>query len=248
MSIAFLLFFLSQLCCFDDLQSVNVIYVGDSLRINAADVSRVTVSNSKVVKVYKEDGALVISARTRGSATLHLWKRGTRDPLRYSFTVMSAAVHKKVMAIRETLKGILGVKVSNAGENVYITGIVSKKEDLELIKKVSLSTKDVMNYVKLSDSMKQDEYNNLTNVLLDIGLYDVSIKKTENVMFVSASARTKKQVENAEHYLNINFPGGKFDIKVIPYQIDIDVKIVEMSSSMSRQMGLEMPSELSLTR
>ena len=248
MSIVFFLFFLSQLYCFDELQSVNVIYVGDSLRINASDISRVTVSNAKVVKVYKEDGALVINAKTRGSATLHMWKKGSKEPIRFSFTVMSAAVHKKVMAIKEALKGVQGVKVSNAGESVYITGVVSKKEDLELIKKAVASEKDIMNYVRLSDSMKQDEYNNLTNVLLDIGLYDISIKKMDNIMFVGASARTKKQVENAEHYLSISFPSGKFDIKVIPYQIDIDVKIVEMSSSMSRQMGLEMPGELDLTR
>jgi len=232
----------------DNLQDINVMYVGDSLRLRADDISKVTITNSKIIKVIKEEKILAINAKAKGSATLYIWKKGNKEPTKYSFTIMSATVHKKVQAVRESLKGISGIKVSNAGESIYITGIVYKKDDIELINKVVANEKDVMNYVKLSDSVRQGDYNKLTDVLLDMGLYDISVKRTENVLFVGANARTKGQAEKAEHYLNVNFPGGKFDIKIIPYQIDIDVKIVEMSNSMGRQMGLELPGELNLTR
>jgi Flp pilus assembly secretin CpaC len=96
--------------------------------------------------------------------------------------------------------------------------------------------------------VQQEENSKLTNVLLDMGLYGIGIKKTDSLMFISANARTKKQIENAEAYLKTNFSGSKLDLKIVPYQIDIDVKIVEMSNSMGRQMGLETPGEISLTR
>ncbi|MCX6113067.1 MAG: pilus assembly protein N-terminal domain-containing protein [Proteobacteria bacterium] len=240
--------FLSNIYPLDKLQDINVMYIGDSLRISADDISKVTVTNSKVIKVLKEDKVLALNARAKGSTTIYIWKKGDKEPTKYSFTIMSASVHKKVQAVRESLKGINGIKVSNAGESVYITGMIYKKDDMDLINKVVASQKDVMNYVKLADSVRQGDYNKLTDVLLDMGLYDISVKKTENVLFVGANARTKGQAEKAQHYLDVNFPSGKIDIKVIPYQIDIDVKIVEVSTSMGRQMGLELPGELSLTR
>ena len=248
MFLILIMLLLSKSYPLDNLQEVNVLYIGDSLRVSAEDISKVTVSNSKIIKVIKEDKVLAINARAKGSTSIYIWKRGSKEPARYSFTIMSAAVHKKVKAVRDALKSVNGIKVSNAGESVYITGVVYKKDDIELINKIVSSEKDVMNYVKLSDSVRQGDYNKLTDVLLDLGLSDVSIKRTENILFVSANARTKGQAEKAEHYLNVNFPGGKFDITVIPYQIDIDVKIVEMSNSMGRQMGLELPGELNLTR
>lgn len=248
MVILVLFVFLKAIYSFDVLQDVNVLYVGDSLRIDAVDVLKVAVSNSKIIKVSKEKRVLLINARTRGSTTLYIWKKKSNDPLKYTFTVMSSSVHKKALAVRQALKNINGIKVSSAGENVYITGSVNKKEDMETIKNIVSREKDLVNYVKMSNAVQQEEFNIIRNVLLDMGLYDVSLKKTDGILFLGANARTKNQSENAMHYLRTVFPNGKFDIRVVPYQIDIDVKIVEVSNSMGRQMGLELPGEFSLTR
>ncbi len=223
-------------------------YVGNSLRVDPVGILKVAVSSSRVIKVSKENKALLINAKTKGSTTLYIWKRKNNEPSKYSFTVMSSSVHKNVIAIRQELKSISGIKISNAGESVYITGSVNKKEDMDTINNIVSKEKNVMNYVKLSNAVQQEEFNGIRSVLLDIGLYDVNLKKTDGLLFLSANSRTKGQVETALHYLKSVFPNGRFDIKVVPYQIDIDVKIVEISNSTGRQMGLELPGEYDLTR
>jgi len=248
----FLIVIYTMLICdlhsFDKLDSVNTIYVGDSLRIDGSKISKVAVSNNRVLKVAKESGTtLLINAKSRGNATLHIWYKTTGEPSKYSFAVMSATVYRKLSEVKNVLKDVKGLKISAAGEKIYITGLVSNPADMELVSRVS-SGKDVVNYTRLSDNVVFGEYSRLADSLFELGLYDVNIKKVENSLFLDAVARTKKQVENAEYYIKSNYPSTHYDIKLIPYQIDIDVKIVELNSSESRNMGLELPSEYSLSR
>lgn len=248
-----LLAFYTMLVCnlhsFDKLETVNTIYVGDSLRIDGTKISKVAVSNNRVLKVTKESGkTLLINAKSRGNATLHIWYRAGSDPSKYSFAVMSATVYRKLSEVKSVLKEVKGLKVSTAGEKIYITGLVSNPADMELVNRVSSSGKDVVNYTRLSDNVVFGEYSRLADSLFELGLYDVNIKKVENSLFLDAVARTKKQVENAEYYIKSNYPLCRYDIKLVPYQIDIDVKIVELSSSESRNMGLELPAEYNLSR
>ena len=234
---------------YDTLQNMNVIYVGDSLRVDGSDVKKVAVTNSRVIKVTKEDGAtLVVRAKSKGSSYLHIWYRSKNDPVKYGFTVISAAVYKKVSELRAALKDIKGIKINSAGESVYITGVIRNKADQDLVNKIALSNKGVFNYTKLTDDIAYGEHSKLVEGLFDIGLYDVSLKDINGVIFIEASARNKKQIENAEFYLKSHLPGGKYDLKLIPYQIDIDVKIVELTRSESRNMGLDVPGEFPLSR
>jgi Flp pilus assembly secretin CpaC len=248
MIVLILSFLISNSYTFDSLNSVNVLHTGDSLRIEATDIKRITVTNKRVIRVLKDGEALLINGKARGTASLHIWRKDKKDSEKYVFTVLSAQVYKKVSELKSLLKNVHGIKISGAGENVYITGSVDKKEDLSLINKITASNKGVMNYVGLSNSAEDLEKEKIRKALTELGVYDVIINRTGGVLYVEASARTKKQIENSEHYLRSTSPNGKFDIKLVPYQIDIDVKIVEISRSESRQMGLELPGEFSLTR
>lgn len=234
---------------FDKLEPVNTVYVGDSLRIDGAKISKVAVSNNRVLKVVKEAGpTLLINAKSRGNATLHVWYRGGSDPSKYSFAVMAATVYRKLSEVKSVLKDIKGLKISAAGEKIYITGLVNNPADMELVNRISSSGKEVVNYTRLSDNVVFGEYSRLADSLFELGLYDVNIKKVESSLFLDAVARTKKQIENAEYYIKSNYPSSHYDIKLVPYQIDIDVKIVELNSSESRNMGLELPAEYNLSR
>jgi pilus assembly protein CpaC len=223
--------------------------VGDSLRIDGAKISKVAVSNNRVLKVVKEAGpTLLINAKSRGNATLHVWYRSGTDPSKYSFAVMAAAVYRKLSEVKSILRDVKGLKISAAGEKIYITGLVNNPADMELVNRVSSSGNEVVNYTRLSDNVVFGEYSRLADSLFELGLYDVNIKKVESSVFLDAVARTKKQVENAEYYIKSNYPASRYDIKLVPYQIDIDVKIVELNSSESRNMGLELPAEYNLSR
>ncbi|MFH1223259.1 MAG: pilus assembly protein N-terminal domain-containing protein, partial [Pseudomonadota bacterium] len=91
---------------FDTLQSMNVIYTGDSIRIDGTDVKKVAVTNGRVIKVVKQEGrVLVINAKAKGSAYLHVWYRDKKDAVKYGFSVISASVYKKVSELKEALKG-----------------------------------------------------------------------------------------------------------------------------------------------
>ena len=238
-----------SLGAFDKLEPVNAIYVGDSLRVDPAKISKVSVSNSRVLKVIKDGkSGLLINAKSRGNATLYIWYKGGKEPSKYTFAVMSAVVYRKLSEIRTALKNIKGAKVYAAGEKIYITGTISEPADAEIIGRVIASEKNVENYTRLSDNAMYGEYSRLADSLFELGLYDVNIKKVESSLFLDAVARTKKQMENAEYYIKSSYPMCRFDIKLIPYQIDIDVKIVEITASESRNMGLDIQSEFNLTR
>jgi len=234
---------------FDKLEAVNTIYVGDSLRIDGSKISKVAVSNNHILKVTKEAGpTLLINAKSKGNATLHIWYKSVSEPSKYSFAVMPATVYRKLSEVRGVLKDVKGIKISAAGEKIYITGQVNTPAEMELVSRISSSSKDIVNYSKLSDNAVFGEYSRLADSLFELGLYDVNIKKVESSLFLDAVARTKKQAENAEYYIKSNYPTSHYDIKLVPYQIDIDVKIVELTASESRNMGLELPAEYSLSR
>jgi Flp pilus assembly secretin CpaC len=241
-------FFVLSSYSFDSLKPVNVLHTGESLRIDSSKVKRVTVTNKRVLRVLKDEGALLINARARGTASLHIWIKDKKETEKYVFTVLSSQVYKKINELKEVLKNIKGIKITGAGEKIYITGALDKKQDLAFINKVTASNKGVMNYTRLSNLAEDTEKENIKKALAELGVYDVDIKRAGGFLYIDANARTKKQTENAEHYLQSLSLRTKFDIKLVPYQVDIDVKIVEISRSESRQMGLELPGEFSLTR
>lgn len=244
-----LFMFVLELNAFDKLDTVNTLYVGDSLRIDGSEIKKVAVSNSRVIKALNEvKGELVINAKTKGSSTLHIWYKGKSEPARYSFTVLSSAVYRKLAELRTALNSIKGIKIYSAGEKVYITGVVQNPEEMELISRVANSSKDVVNYARLSSNHIYGEYTRLVDGLFELGLHDVNLRRVDQLLFLDAVARTKKQIEDANFYVKQNYPLCRFDVKLIPYQIDIDVKIVEINESQSRNMGLDVQSEFNLSR
>jgi Flp pilus assembly secretin CpaC len=238
-----------QVRAFDVLTDINSLYVGEKFRIDATGIKKVEVSNKKVIKVYKSDKKiLIIEGKGRGNATLYIWQAGAKEAFKYRFTVLSASVFRRSAGIKDALRGIKGIKVNNTADTVYITGNVDKKEDLDLINKLTNSEKNVVNYVKMEGLGFNQIHNKIIASLLELGLYDVNIRQTDGFMIIEANSRSKKSIEHAEQYIKVAYPEARIDIRYIPYQIDIDVKIVEVNNSDKRELGLETPSEFSVSR
>lgn len=239
----------SILSAYDRLQDHNSLHIGERLRIEGSLVKKVEVSNKKVIKVFKSaDRTLTIEAKSRGNVVIYIWDKGSKEPRQYRFTVLPGTMLKRTAGIKDALKGVGGIKITGTSDVIYITGAVGKKEDLELIEKIAGSEKNVVSYVRMEGSAYNERHSKIISALIEIGLYDVNIRQAEGLMIVEASARNKKAVEHAEYYLKGNYPGARIDLKLVPYQIDIDVKIVELSSSEQRKLGLETPPELTLSR
>lgn len=234
---------------YDDLSDFNSLYVGEKLRLDGKGIKKVEVSNKRVVKVSKSSNKLLtIEAKSKGNAVLYVWRALDNQPSKHKISVLSASSFKRTAGIKEAIKNIKGIKLTNVSDNIYITGSVDKKEDYELIEKLSSSEKNVVNYVRMSDLAYDSQYSRISGALIELGLYDVNIKKADSVMVIEANGRNKKTIEHGEYYLKTNYPGARTDLRLIPYQIDIDVKIVEINSNEKRRLGLETPSEFSLSR
>ena len=245
-----MIFSCTSLFGYDGLSDINSLYVGERLKVDGKDIKRVEVSNKRVVRVSKSgaDKTLTIEAKSKGNAVIYLWTKGEKEPKKHRFVVLSASAFKKTAGVREALKSIRGIKVSSASDSIYITGTVDKKEDYDLIDKLASSEKNIMNYVRMSGLGYNSEHSKISTSLVELGLYDVNIKQTQGIMIVEANARNKKTIEHGEYYLKTNYPGARIDLRLVPYQIDIDVKIVEVSSTQKRNLGLETPSAFALSR
>ena len=239
----------STLVAYDKLSEINSLYIGEKLRIEGKDIKRVEVSNKRVVRVFKgADKTLTIEAKSKGNAIIYIWNKVAKDPNKYRFTVLSASVFRKSAGVRDALKSVAGIKITNAGGTVYVTGTVDKKEDYDLIEKVTSSEKNIINYVRISGLGYNSQHSKISAALLEIGLYDINIKQAEGIIIVEANGRNKKTIEHGEYYLKTNYPGARTDLRLVPYLIDIDVKIVEVNSTDKRNLGLETPSEFGLSR
>lgn len=226
----------------------NVLYVGDTVRLNAVGVKKVTVSNSRVIKVTKgEKNELLVTAKTQGNSGLNIWYRDGRFQ-NNRYTVISSEIFKRLQSVKEALSAIKTVKISSAGNYIYIMGTVDAKADLELISKITNSYPKIMNYVKASSDVQIGVNKKIAEALANIGVYDISIINADGMILIDGKVRDKKMQENAEAYIKGTIPNARQDIRVVPYQVDIDVKILEVTTTGMMRFGLEPPSEVSVTR
>lgn len=226
----------------------DVLYMGESTRLPTAGAKKVTVSNSKVIKVTKGGkDELLVTAKAAGNSGVNIWyKDGHFQNYRYS--VISSEVFKRLQSIRQALSGIKTIKVTNAGDSIYIMGTADSKTDLELIAKVSASHSKTMNYVKASSDVQFGINKKTAQALSEIGVYDISVINPDGMVLIEGKVRDKKTQENAEAYIKANNPNARYDIRLVPYQVDIDVKILEVTKTGMFRFGLEPPSEVSVTR
>lgn len=225
---------------FDELKDNNTLYVGQSLRINAQDISKITVVNSQVIKVKKDSNdSVLITAKRIGSTSIYL--KNKEDEKQFHFTVMSSEVHKRLEAINEVLKNMENLKTTVAGEYIYIRGVLRNEEELQKLKEILNSYKKIINLTTIDSLISTKKDSKIVEDLLNIGLYDVSFKRIKDTIFINASARNSSIIEDANFYIKKYYPNAKFNIKLIPYQVDIDIKIVELSRSEIKNLGIDFP-------
>ncbi|MBN1114585.1 MAG: pilus assembly protein N-terminal domain-containing protein [Oligoflexia bacterium] len=248
MILIFLLNLLYSAGAYDKLDKINILYVGESRVIDGTGIKKVTVANSRIIKVSRSGSKdLSISARRKGSSDIKIWnKKGEISG--YSFTVISAEVYQRLGAVRQALSGVKGVRVANAGDYIYITGLIENAEEQDLVNKVVSSHSGVMNYAKTSASLQGQRIRAVTAELFDLGLYDISVSEVAGIMYIKGSVRSREQLDNVTHHIKTRYADAVPDIAVVPYQVDIDVKIMEVSGSLSGKLGFDIPTQYNVTR
>lgn len=224
-----------------------MLYTGQSIRVSSKDIKKITVTNPRVIKVLKESkDFILVKAKRKGSASIYILKKGLKEPKQYSFTVLSSAVYRKLITVRDALVNIKGIDIKNAGEYVYINGKVRKESDLLRINKIANLSKKIISNVRLDRKIIFSNKNKLIEDLINIGLTGVKINVAKNILFIKGEAKNKKTLEDGLFYAKRFFPSARCDFKLIPYQIDIDVKIIEIVKSEIQNLGLDFPSTYDL--
>jgi len=227
----------------------NQMYVGESIYLDATNIKKITVSNSKLLKVDKlASNKLIINARRKGSSSILINYKDTNDAITYHFNIMSAEVYKRYIAINARLRELKNVEVKIAGEYLYFTGYVDNQDELDLVVSLASSNKNNINLVKLSKASynlrEQEIYNNLST----LKLFDIEFKNLDNVCFIKGTCKNEKEKEAVLAYINKVLPACNIDIVIIPYQVDLNIKIIETSRTVLNEFGLKLPETYELTR
>lgn len=154
--------------------SYYTLEAGDVRTVGAADVERVAVGDPEIVN-YKvlEDGQLLLIAQKAGTTTMQIWRKGDRMSMLH-FQVRESGTSLRSKEVREILKGVRGIKVSEINGHVLLEGTVSKS-DLELINKVAQSMPGVISMVK------EEGFAYLPLLRIDVRIVEVSKKASSQL-------------------------------------------------------------------
>lgn len=231
------------------LQKHNLLYVGESINIDASNIKKITVTNSKVIKVEKlENSRVIISAKRKGSSSIHVTYKDKDELDTFHFNIMSSEVYRRYRAVNTTLSQLKDVEVKVAGEYIYILGYVDNKNDLDIVSKVASTDKKNINLVKISNESLNIRENEIYSNLLKLKLTDIDFKNIDSICFIKGICKNNSEKDRIETYLKAVLPNCNLEIKLIPYQVDINIKIIEASKSILDEFGLQMPSTYELTR
>lgn len=234
---------------FFGLEKYNSLYVGESINLDSSNISKITVTNSKVIKVEKlKDSRILINAKRKGTASLHIKYKNYENFETYHFSILSADVYRRYRAINSTLKKFKDVTVKVAGEFLYITGYVDAQSDLDLIVKLCSNEKNNINLVKISNASLSLRENEIFNNLSRLALNDIDYKNIDGVCFIRGICKNEADKKRVESYIKNILPACNLEINLIPYQVDINIKIIETSNNVLNEFGLELPATYTLTR
>jgi len=246
--ITMILFFIIN-SLFSSLQKQNSMYVGESIYLDAKNIKKITVSNSKVLKVDKlSSNKLIINARRKGSSSILIGYKNKDEAITYHFNIMSAEVYKRYLSLNSALSELKNVEIKIGGDLLYITGYVDNQEELDLVVSLAILNKNNINLVKLSKESytvrELEIYNNLSR----LSLFDIDFKHLDNICFINGVCKNDKEKQAILVYLNKVLPACNVDISIIPYQVDLNIKIIETSKNILDEFGLKLPETYELTR
>lgn len=154
--------------------SYYTLEAGDVRTIDVTDVERVAVGNPDIVN-YKvlDNGQLLIIASKVGITSVQVWRAGDRMS-RLHFDVREAGTSRNGREIREMLKNIRGITVTEMNGHLIVEGKTSKA-DVQLIDKIAQSTGGMISLVK------EEEFAYLPLLRVDVKIVELSRKTADQL-------------------------------------------------------------------
>lgn len=127
--------------------SYYTLEAGDVRTVQAADIERIAVGDPEIVN-YKvlDDGQLLLIAQKAGNTAIQIWRKGDRMSMLH-FQVRESGTSVRSREVREILKNIPGIKITDINGRILVEGIVSKTNG-ELINRIAQSSQNVINMTK----------------------------------------------------------------------------------------------------
>jgi len=154
--------------------SYYTLEAGDVRTVEASDVERVAVGDPNIVN-YKvlEDGQLLLIAQKAGTTAIQVWRKGDRMSMLH-FQVRESGTSIRSREVREILRGIPGIKVTDINGRILVEGIVSKV-DSELINRVARSGQNVINMTR------EEVFGYVPLLRIDVRIVEVSKKASSQL-------------------------------------------------------------------
>lgn len=241
MLILFLVFFSSIIGAKD-----ISLYIGEKYSLNAEKIKKIIITDSNIVEAKQISTKIILKAKTIGNVKVKIITNNKKSKT-INISVIQL-ISPQVNSINKLLKTIKGVKTKYIKSNslIKVYGFVDNIKDYKLISKLAKEYKFLSTSVRLQQiDNKEDK---IISDFLELGAYDIHISKTAGIFFIEASVRTEEVKEKIHIYVQRTLKTAKINIKLIPYQVDIDVKIIETTKDEAKNYGLELPNSLSFSR
>ena len=222
------------------------LYIGERHFIKAESIKKIVITDSNIIEAKQIAKDIVLKAKTIGEVKVKIIRN---DNLSETLNVtVKHLISPQVSSINKLLKTVPGVKTKYLKNNAIIKvyGAVNNSKDYNLIGKLAKEYKFINTNVSLKQIDNQED--KIISDFLELGAYDIKINKVAGLYFIEASVRTEEIKEKIHIYIKRTLKKAKINIKIIPYQIDIDVKIIETTKDEAKNYGLELPTSMSLSR
>lgn len=154
--------------------SYYTLEAGDVRTVQASDVERVAVGDPNIVS-YKvlDDGQLLLIAQKAGTTAIQIWRKGDRMSMLH-FQVRESGTSIRSREVKEILKSVSGIKVSDINGRILVEGTVSKA-DHELINRVAQSSQNVI------DMTREEAFSYVPLLRIDVRIVEVSKKASSQL-------------------------------------------------------------------
>lgn len=154
--------------------SYYTLEAGDVRTVDASDIERVAVGDPTIVN-YKvlDEGQLLLIAQKAGTTAIQVWRKGDRMSMLH-FQVRESGTSIRSREVREMLKSVSGIKVTDINGRVLVEGTVSKADN-ELINRIAQSSQNVINMTK------EEVFGFMPLLRIDVRIVEVSKKASSQL-------------------------------------------------------------------
>jgi len=240
-SLFFQLFVLSISCI--SFASPITLGEGEQISLRLPSLSRVAVANSKIaqVRVLSDGNEILIQALKPGETTLTLWNKDEKKEIQ--LTIYSQELIRLKKETENLLKDIEGIKIEILDSRVAVTGALSKVKDYFKIEELKQNSKKLINLTSFNPHIFPPLTKHIQELLGEHYPY-VSLSFQDQKLVLAGEVSSQDDKDKLLANLNNQYPFIVDLIKIGPGSqklIQIDVRLLEISRSQQKQIGLTYP-------